>query len=128
VLRATIDVFPNVDLLLAGNGVPRLIIGEELLWARYLPENEVSKSIVKRLKSQLIFILPLRLKVMAQPSGFRHDINRLTYDLCLQIFIHLYHKRKKEVMTKFYVSCAKDDVSIIDDTPETKDAQVYGCS
>jgi len=127
VLRATIERILKRRLLLGGNGTTTAEpLVKELLWARYLPENEVSKSIVKQVEASIDLYLALRLKVMAQHRISDTVINDWIYDLMSSDIQYILNpKRKKEVMTNFMFHVLKDDVTILDDAPETKDAQVF---
>src|SRR5260370_33463116 len=54
VLRATIERILKRRLLLGGNGrTTAEPLVKELLWARYLPDNEISRSVVKRVEESI---------------------------------------------------------------------------
>lgn len=127
VLRATIERILKRRLLLGGNGKTTAEpLVKELLWARYLPENEVSKSVVSAVEESIDLYLALRLKVMEQHRISDTIINDWIYDLMSSDIQYLLNpKRQKEVMTNFMFHVLRDDVTITDDTPETKDAQVF---
>lgn len=127
VLRATIERILKRRLLLGGNGKSTAEpLVKELLWARYLPENEVRKSIVKEVEARIDIYLALRMQVIEQHRMPDSVINDWIYDLMSADIQYLLNpKRKKELMTNFMFHVLKDDVTIIDDTPETKDAQVF---
>jgi hypothetical protein len=127
VLRATIERILKRRLLLGGNGKTTAEpLVKELLWARYLPDNEVAKSVVQRVEESIDLYLALRLKVMEQHGMKDTIINDWIYDLMSSDIQYILNpKHKKEVMTNFMFYVLKDDVTITDDSQETKDAQVF---
>lgn len=127
VLRATIERILKRRLLLGGNGrTTAEPLVKELLWARYLPNNEVPESIVARVEESIDLYLALRLKVMEQHHISDTIINDWIYDLMSSDIQYILNpKYKKEIMTNFMFYVLKDDVSIVDDAEETKDAQVF---
>jgi hypothetical protein len=127
VLRATIERILKRRLLLGGNGKTTAIpLIKELLWARYLPNNEIPERVAEKVEETIDLYLALRLKVMEQHKMNDKLINEWIYDLMSSDIQYIINpKRKKEVMTNFMFHVLRDDVSILDDTPETKDAQVF---
>ncbi|MEK7571463.1 MAG: hypothetical protein AAB553_04245 [Patescibacteria group bacterium] len=127
VLRATIERILKRRLLLGGTGeTTGLPLIKELLWARYLPENELPRSIVTKVEDTIDRYLKLRLLVMEKHRVPDAIINDWIYDLMsAEIQYILNPKHKKEVMTNFMFHVLRDDVEILDDTKETKDAQVF---
>ncbi|HEX8932586.1 MAG TPA: hypothetical protein VF810_05495, partial [Patescibacteria group bacterium] len=127
VLRATIERILKRRLLLGGNGKTTAEpLVKELLWARYLPDNGVAGSIVAIVEESIDLYLALRLKVMEQHRIRDTVINDWIYDLMSSDIQYILNpKRKKEVMTNFMFHVLKDDVLITDDSPETRDAQVF---
>ena len=127
VLRATIERILKRRLLLGGDGkttAEPLI--KELLWARYLPANEVPLSTVKKVEESIDLYLDLRLAVLRDHKMSQELINDWTYDLMsADIQYILNPKREKEIMANFMFHVLRDDVTIVDDTKETKDAQVF---
>ncbi len=127
VLRATIERILKRRLLLGGNGKTTAEpLVKELLWARYLPNNEVAESIVMRVEESIDLHLALRLKVLEQHKISDAEINDWIYDLMSSDIQYILNpKYKKEIMTNFMFYVLKDDVTITDDSQETKDAQVF---
>jgi hypothetical protein len=127
VLRATIERILKRRLLLGGNGKTTAEpLVKELLWARYLPNNEVPESVVNRVEESIDLYLALRLKVMEQHRMKDTIINDWIYDLMSSDIQYILNsKHKKEIMTNFMFYVLKDDVTIADDAQETKDAQVF---
>src|SRR5260221_3577616 len=63
ILRATIERILKRRLLLGGNGqTTAQPLVKELLWARYLPSNEVPHTVVERVKVSIDLHLALRLQ------------------------------------------------------------------
>src|SRR5882724_1951853 len=127
VLRATIERNLKRRLLLGGNGhTTAEPLVKELLWARYLPDNEVTQSTVHQVEASIDLYLALRFKIIEQHKMPDTVINDWIYDLMSSDIQYILNaKRKKEVMTNFMFHVLRDDVSIIDDSQETKDAQVF---
>ncbi len=127
VLRATIERILKRRLLLGGNGKTTAEpLVKELLWARYLPNNEVPESVVGIVEESIDLYLALRLAVLEQHRMPDTEINDWIYDLMsADIQYILNPKREKELMTNFMFHVLKDDVAIMDDSQETKDAQVF---
>jgi hypothetical protein len=127
VLRATIERILKRRLMLGGNGHSTAEpLVKELLWARYLPDNEIHKSTLKRVEESIDLYLALRLKVIAEHKISDTEINDWIYDLMSSDIQYILNpKYKKEIMTNFMFHVLKDDVQIVDDTNETKDAQVF---
>jgi hypothetical protein len=127
VLRATIERILKRRLLLGGNGTTTAEpLVKELLWARYLPDNEIAKSVVYKVEESIDLYLSLRLKIIEQHKISDTVINDWIYDLMSSDIQYILNsKYKKEVMTNFMFYVLKDDVTITDDSSETKDAQVF---
>ena len=127
ILRATIERILKRRLLLGGNGKTTAEpLVKELLWARYLPENEAPYSVVEKIEEVVDLYLALRLKILAHHRMPEKDINEWIYDLMsADIQYILNPKREKELMANFMFHVLRDDVSIEDDSPETRDAQVF---
>lgn len=127
VLRATIERILKRRLLLGGNGQTTAEpLVRELLWARYLPEHDISQSTVEQVEERIDLYLALRLKIIDHHRVPDSIINDWIYDLMSADIQYLLNpKRKKEVMTNFMFHVLKDDIVIADDKPQTKDAQVF---
>jgi hypothetical protein len=127
ILRATIERILKRRLLLGGNGKSTAEpLVKELLWARYLPNNEIGESKVHAVEQSIDHHLALRLKVMAEHRMPEAIINDWTYDLMSSDIQYILNpKRDKEILANFMFQVLKDDVYIADDSEETKDAQVF---
>src|SRR5258706_5619666 len=67
ILRATIERILKRRLLLGGDGKTTAeILIKELLWARYLPTNEVSVTVVRQVEESIDLYLALRLRVLKE--------------------------------------------------------------
>jgi len=127
ILRATIERILKRRLLLGGNGKTTAEpLVKELLWARYLPDNEIAHSKVLEVEQSIDLHLALRLRVLAEHRMSDTLINDWIYDLMSSDIQYILNpKREKEVIANFMFQVLKDDVSITDDSEETKDAQVF---
>ena len=127
ILRATIERILKRRLLLGGNGQTTAeSLVKELLWARYLPDNEISVSMVKQVEQSIDLYLNLRLLVLKEHRFSDTIMNEWIYDLMSSDIQYLLNpKHDKETMTNFMFHVLKDDVEITDDSEETKNAQVF---
>jgi hypothetical protein len=127
ILRATIERVLKRRLLLGGNGkTTAKPLVKELLWARYLPDNDIGESVVSQIEEVIDLYLQLRLKVIAMHKFPEAEINDWTYDLMsADIQYILNPKRPKELMANFMFHVLKDDVAVEDEKDETKNAQVF---
>ncbi|HSW47489.1 MAG TPA: hypothetical protein VLG67_00255 [Candidatus Saccharimonadales bacterium] len=127
ILRATIERILKRRLLLGGNGKSTAEpLVKELLWARYLPDNEIAESKVHQVEESIDLHLTLRLSVLAEHRMPDSLINEWIYDLMSSDIQYILNsKRDKEIIANFMFQVLKDDVSITDDSEETKDAQVF---
>lgn len=127
ILRATIERILKRRLLLGGNGKSTAEpLVKELLWARYLPDNQIAHSKMIKVQESIDLHLALRLQVLEQHRISDSIINDWIYDLMSSDIQYILNpKREKEVIANFMFQVLKDDVAIIDDSEETKDAQVF---
>lgn len=127
ILRATIERILKRRLLLGGNGKSTAEpLVKELLWARYLPDNEIVESKVHEVEESIDLHLALRLSVLSEHRMPDSLINEWIYDLMSSDIQYILNpKREKEVIANFMFQVLKDDVIITDDSEETKDAQVF---
>ncbi len=127
ILRATIERILKRRLLLGGNGKSTAEpLVKELLWARYLPDNEIAESKVRQVEESIDLHLSLRLSVLSEHRMPDSLINEWIYDLMSSDIQYILNaKRDKEIIANFMFQVLKDDVIIADDTEETKDAQVF---
>lgn len=127
VLRATIERILRRRLLLGGTAkttAEPLI--RELIWARYLPDNTVPESAVTRVEEAIDLYLTLRMRVLEKHRIKVGTLNDWIYQLMSSAIEHIVNpNEERQTMTNFMYQVMKDDVAIVDDSEETRDAQVY---
>ena len=127
ILRATIERILKRRLLLGGNGrTTAKPLVKELLWARYLPAEDIGESIAQKVEEIIDLHLALRLRILSKHKFSESIINDWTYDLMsADIQYILNPKHPKELIANFMFHVLKDDVLIEDEKEETKNAQVF---
>lgn len=126
-LRAAIERILRRRLLLGGNAkTTSEPLIRELLWARYLKENEITESFVSKVEESIDLHLQLRLLVIQRHKIAENDLNDLIYQLMSCDIEHILRPfHEKDTVANFMFHVLKDDVTIVDDTQQTRDAQVY---
>jgi len=127
ILRSTIERILRRRLLLGGTAKTTAEpLVRELIWARYLPDNSVPESAVSRVEETINLYLDLRLKVLEKHKIKLGEINEWTYQLMSSALEHIVNPNtERQVVGNFMYQVMKDDVTIIDDKEQTRDAQVY---
>ncbi len=127
ILRTTIERILKRRLLLGGNGkTTAKPLVKELLWARYLPDPDIGESVAHKIEEVIDLHLSLRLRILNKHHFQESIINDWTYDLMsADIQYILNPKRTKELIANFMFHVLKDDVSIEEESAETKNAQVF---
>lgn len=127
ILRSTIERILRRRLLLGGTAkttAEPLI--RELIWARYLPDNAIPESAVLKVEDTIELYLQLRLKVIEKHRVKLGEINEWTYQLMSSALEHILNPNyEKQTIGNFMYQVMKDDIAIVDDTEQTRDAQVY---
>lgn len=126
-LRAAIERILRRMLLLGGNAktTARPLV-RELIWARYLPDDEVPEAIVGLVEKSIDLHLKLRILVIQRHKIPENELNELIYQLMSSdIETVLKPNHEKDTIANFMYHVLKDDVVIQDDTEQTRDAQVY---
>ena len=127
VLRATIERILHRRLLLGGTAkttAEPLI--RELIWARYLQDNLVGESAIAKVEEIINLYLHLRLRVLEKHHVKVSVMNEWTYHLMSSSIEHALNPNlEKQTIANFMYQVMRDDVTIIDDTGQTRDAQVY---
>ncbi|MBI5044857.1 MAG: hypothetical protein HZC02_02955 [Candidatus Levybacteria bacterium] len=127
ILRATIERILRRRLLLGGTAkstAEPLI--RELIWARYLPDNAVPASAIKEVEDTIDLYLQLRLRVLEKYAVKVSQMNEWTYHLMSSAVEHVLNpNNEKQTLANFMYQVMKDDISIVDDDEQTRDAQVY---
>lgn len=127
ILRATIERILRRRLLLGGNAQTTAApLVRELIWARYLPDDSVGESMVGKVEEVIDLYLQLRLSILQKHRMSDGVLNEWTYDL-MSSHIEQVIKPNKEndVIAHFMFALLKRNVEILDDSEQTKDAQVY---
>lgn len=126
-LRAAIERILRRMLLLGGNAKTTAgPLVRELMWARYLVENEVPESAVLKVEESIELHLRLRLLVIQRHKIAENELNDLMYELMsADISQILVPHHIKQIMSNFMFQVLRDDVVILDDNEQTRDAQVY---
>lgn len=127
ILRATIERILRRRLLLGGNAKTTAApLIRELIWARYLPHDGVGESMVGNIEEVIDSYLQLRLGILSQHTFSESVLNEWIYDLMSShIAVVLRPNVQNQVIANFMYQVLRQNVEIIDDTEETKDAQVY---
>ncbi|MBP6882392.1 MAG: hypothetical protein KBC15_02425 [Candidatus Levybacteria bacterium] len=127
ILRATIERILRRRLLLGGTAkstAEPLI--RELIWARYLADNEVPESAVVKIEEVIDVYLALRLRILDKHQMRVGELNDLIYHLMSAAIEHVLNpNEEKQIMANFMYKVLLDDVEIIEETEETRNAQVY---
>lgn len=127
ILRAAIERILKRRLLLGGNGktVAEPLV-RELVWARYFPNNSVSEAAVERVEKVIDLFIQLRQQVLFQHKFSETEVNEWVYQLMsATIERTINSNREKEIVANFMFHVLRENVTVVDDKEETKDAQVY---
>ncbi|MBP9719587.1 MAG: hypothetical protein KBD46_03880 [Candidatus Levybacteria bacterium] len=127
ILRATVERILRRRLLLGGNAKTTAApLIRELIWARYLPHDGVGESMITNIEEVIDLYLQLRLQVLSQHTFSDKVMNEWIYDLMSShIATVLKPNPENQVIVSFMFQIFRKNVEIVDDTEETKDAQVY---
>lgn len=127
ILRSTIERILRRRLLLGGTAKTTAEpLVRELIWARYLPDNTVPESAVTKVEETIDLYLNLRLKVLEKYKIKLSEINEWTYHLMSSSIEHIVNPNmEKQMIGNFMYQVMRDDVTILDDKEQTRDAQVY---
>ena len=127
VLRASIERILKRRFLLGGTGKTMAEpLVRELLWARYFDDNILPESVFEKVEKKIEIHLLFRKKLITQKILSEKDINSWVFNLMssdLEQMLSL--NKEKNVLVNFMFQIIKNNVSITDDSEETKDAQVY---
>ena len=127
ILRSSIERILKRKLLLGGNAQTTAEpLVRELIWARYLPDNQVPESMVKRVEEKIDLYLQLRFKVMKKHHLSEATMNQWTYHLLSSDLVNLLNPSiEKETMNNFMFQVLRNEITLEDATEETRNAQVY---
>ncbi|MFH1832939.1 MAG: hypothetical protein ABH816_02095 [Candidatus Levyibacteriota bacterium] len=128
ILRAAIERILKRRFLFGGTGksIAEPLV-RELVWARYFPDESLSESIIEKIGKKIDLYSKLHQNILLKhPSFSEKTINQLIYQLMSSDLEHILGKpHKKEVMTNFIFRIMRENISIIDDSEQTRDAQVF---
>lgn len=127
ILRAAIERNLRRHLLLGGNAQTSAEpLVRELIWAGYLMDDEVPESTIMRVEHAIDVFLNLRLQVLKKHKFPQSVLDEWTYQLMSSDIERIVNpKPERETVANFMFQILKDHVKIIDDSEETKNAQVY---
>ncbi|HUD44874.1 MAG TPA: hypothetical protein VMR41_04995 [Patescibacteria group bacterium] len=127
ILRASIERILRRRLLLGGNAqttAEPLI--RELIWARYVPENQTPESAIAKVEQTIDLYLNLRFKILRKHRLSESTINQWIYHLMSSDLEHLLNPNcEKETMNNFMFQVLKNEIKIEDASEETRSAQIY---
>lgn len=127
ILRAAIERILKRRLLFGGNGktIAEPLV-RELAWARYFPDESISESTIENVEKDVNLFLELRNKILLKHQINENTINEWIYHLMSSTIEHkLSLNKEKEIMSNFTFQVMKNNIKILDDSEQTKDAQVF---
>ncbi len=127
ILRAAIERILKRRLFLGGGGetIAAPLI-RELVWARYFPDASVPESKVIKVAQTIDLYFALEKKINQKHRINQGLVNEWIIDLLSsEIEDILKPGNEKDMMSNFIYHIFKDRVTIVDDTEETKDIQIF---
>jgi hypothetical protein len=98
----------------------------ELLWARYFEDGTLPESLVNQVATSIKLYLRLKNSIIAQKSLQNVNVHELIIQLLsCDIDYILKPNKEKEAMANFMFQVLRETVSIVDDTTQTRDVQVF---
>src|ERR1035437_5449016 len=98
----------------------------ELVWAGYFADATVPESIIEKVSSSITLYLKLKNDILTKKLLQNIDVNTyILHLLSCDIDAILLPNSEKEAMSNFMFQMFKDSVEIVDDSPQTKDVQVF---
>lgn len=127
ILRAAIERVLKRRLLLGGNAqTASEPLVRELIWGGYLKDDEVPESHVIQVEKIIDLYLTLRLEILGNKTAPEAVINEWTYQLMSSAVEHALNPNpQRQAIASFMFQVLRDDITITDESEETKDAQVY---
>lgn len=97
----------------------------ELIWGGYFKNSSLPESITEKVAEKIDLYLKLKEFVLRQK-----DAKEETYDILIQLLsceieVILLPNKQKEAMSNFMFQTLNNSVEIVDDTKQTRDAQVF---
>ncbi len=126
-LRATIERILRRRLLLGGNAKTTAEpLVRELMWARYLPENDVRESLIQDVEDSIELFLKLRFAILQKHKLPENTVNTWIYQLMSSDIEHIVSpNREKELIGNFMYQVLKKHIIIDGESEENQNAQVY---
>lgn len=126
-LRATIERILKRRLLLGGNAKTTAEpLVRELLWAKYLKDQEVPESLVVQVEHAIDLYLRLRFEILKQHKLSETTINSWIYQLMSSEIEHIVSpNREKETVGNFMYQILQKNIVIEGESEETQNAQTY---
>lgn len=98
----------------------------ELVWARYFPDESLSSSLIDDVATDIEFFMHLRVRLVKEKILAEKEATSWMYDLLSShIEQTLKKNHEKELLSNFMFQVIRNNITIVDDTEETKDAQVF---
>lgn len=127
VLRAAIERIVKRRLLLGGNGetIAEPLV-RELVWARYVSERKINEEKIQKIAERIDLYLKLRKEVLSRGLLKENIVNEWTYHLLSCDIEHTVNpKGIKNIIANIMFAILRKNISILDDSEQTKDAQVF---
>ena len=127
ILRSTIQRILKRRMILGGSGktVAAPLI-RELVWARYFPDSSVPESQVTKVSETIDLYLRLEHQINQHHHLGKGVVNEWILHLLSSEIEHILKPNDpKEFLSNFMFRIFKDKVSIVDDTEEVRDLQVF---
>lgn len=127
ILRATIERILKRRLLLGGNAKTTAEpLVRELIWGRYLPQNNTGENVIQQVEGIIDLYLRLRFAVLGQHKISENTLNEWTYHLMSSHLEQVLHPHlEEEITANFMFQLLKGSVEIEGEEEDTKNAQVY---
>ncbi len=127
VLRVTIQRILKRRMLLGGTGEKvALPLVRELLWAKYFSVGSIPEATIAKVAHSIDLHIALKNQVIEKHSMDEGKLNQwIVQLLSVDILYLLNQDRRRDVMANFMFQIMKKLITITDDKPETRDAQVF---
>ena len=127
ILRSSIERILKRKLLLGGNAQTTAEpLVRELIWARYLADSSVPESMVQKVEQMIDLWLKFRLNVLQKHHFSESTLNQWIYHLMSSDLVSLLNPNpEKQIVNNFMFQVLKNEITLEDETEETRNAQVY---
>lgn len=127
ILRAAIERILKRRLLLGATA--QTVAGplvRELVWARYFSDNTLAESTIKNVAQEVDLFLRLRGQILAKHHLAEGVVNEwISQLMSVSIATMLNPQKGKEVMSNFMFRIVREHITILDDSEQTRDVQVF---